>query len=233
MSAVSHVAVGVNFYAATSGGNPSPIPDDLVSWLEKWCDVAELSAVAEAHRGPDGVFAAQARQLDGRLPLTAHGPLDPNRISHVDELDLSVPVVVHADVIAAWPDWDWARLGSRLLVENLDAPRDPDDRVFCEVMGSLPEARVCLDVSHIANWSSDDEARSHIAVMMSRFDVAEVHVGCTRGMEDSYGPVAAPPRFQLKTAAQVGAALGVPVIYEGNFTIDTAEEVLSQLRSLA
>ena len=87
----------------------------------------------------------------------------------------STPVVVHPDVIFT-PSL-WRRLGSRLLVENMDK-RKPVGRTVPELrtlFELLPDARFCFDIGHVRQV---DPSMTEAALLLQTFSerLAEIHI---------------------------------------------------------
>jgi hypothetical protein len=114
----------------------------------------ELSALRESEL-PPLMRALRCARLDQFKHVAVHAP---SSLSAYDELsliealkpalDLGYPVIVHADVIRAWPQWK--RLGSFLYIENMDK-RKSGGRTTAELrplFAALPKARFCLDLAH-------------------------------------------------------------------------------------
>lgn len=134
----------------------------------------------------------------------------------VDRLfELSLPVVVHPNIIQ---NFDlWAKLGSQLLIENLDYRKDQFWTVnaLTTVFEKLPEAKMCLDVSHA--MSSGGDALIEEMLLMFADRVGQIHVGCTGGPR-------ATPALDLADRSGIRTVkncIRVPIIIErANLTAD-------------
>lgn len=135
----------------------------------------ELPAVLELVDGLAGtaglehvVVHAPAKRLSGD---------EAARVQLLHAADL--PVVLHPDVVGDFALW--APLGSRLLVENMDFRKGSARTVseLSEVFSALPEAGLCLDVSHALSVGGPDLVFDLHSAFSDR--LAQVHVGCASG----------------------------------------------------
>ncbi|HQR42019.1 MAG TPA: TIM barrel protein [Gemmatales bacterium] len=120
----------------------------------------ELSALRMSEL-PELLAGVEAATLDGMKYISFHSPSRWQPLSDRDMLiqlqpmiERGWPIIVHPDVIT---DWEvWARLGSQLVVENMDG-RKPMGRTVQEleaVFRKLPQARFCFDVGHAYQMDS-------------------------------------------------------------------------------
>lgn len=88
-------------------------------------------------------------------------------------------VVMHPDVIESLAAW--RPLGASLLVENNDGRKSMGATVsdLEAVFAELPDARMCLDVSHALHAGGLDRAVELATLFATR--IAELHVGCACG----------------------------------------------------
>lgn len=195
-------------------------------------DGFELSAL-----GGDEVDGALERLPDIGQVHHLHAPA--HRLRHTDEevvarLDgTGLPVVVHPDTIV--DIGPWRRMGRRTVVENLDG-RATTSYVLTAQLGRLfdvlPDARLCLDVSHAVRAGSLRLVRNLARTFSDR--VAVLHVGCRSGRSyrDRLDPV---------DLHAVGCALDfagpVPVVLERSIPADVdagraLSRMAAQLRGL-
>jgi hypothetical protein len=141
----------------------------------------ELSALRIAELEPL-LAALPSLDLSGFAFVSIHAPSKfasgeetgvVDRLAHPSLQDY--PVVVHPDTIRN--PVLWSRLGSRLLIENMDK-RKPIGRTVSELheyFSQLPLARFCFDVGHARQVDpSLTEARLLLRAFGSR--LAEIHI---------------------------------------------------------
>lgn len=141
----------------------------------------EVSALREAEL-PEVVAMWPTLDLGKYEVVSLHAP---SRLEEMAEGTLvqdlawfaaqGIPVVVHPDIISDFSLWQ--RLGSSLLVENMDR-RKPIGRTADElsrIFEQLPDARLCLDLGHAKQIDhSMHETRMILKRHGSR--LAEVHL---------------------------------------------------------
>lgn len=143
-------------------------------------EVVELSALRSGELQP--LLAALPNlDLSDFKSVSIHAP---SRFERVEEQAVvrnlieqaqDLPVVVHPDMI--FNNSIWSRLGSRLLIENMDK-RKPVGRTVLELrqlFSELPHARFCFDIGHARQV---DPSMTEAVLMLREFGdrLAEVHV---------------------------------------------------------
>lgn len=195
-------------------------------------DLIELSALAGDEL--DAVLAAlpTVRQRFARVHV--HAPAK-RRISPDHEVvaqlaAADVDVVVHPDVIDDVTVW--RRLGRRLLVENNDSRKrtGQDSATLAALLSQLPDARVCLDISHALDAGGPDL----VVELASSFrrHVALFHIGCSCGHATS-GPLGEVVVASFQAARAIVG--DVPVVVERDVSSQAdpagaAAELLAELR---
>ncbi|WP_216826041.1 sugar phosphate isomerase/epimerase family protein [Euzebya pacifica] len=196
-------ADGVQLVAYTA----EELDDDVDGWVRR-CREADLSIVA-VHAPPHDIGRPSAAVVD-RLVRVADGHR----------------VVAHPDAMGDLAPW--TRLGGQLLVETLD-PGKSTGRTVPEVeaiLGHLPDAGVCLDVSHSLTAGGPD-----LPVEMARRwgdRIGLLHVGCQRGRGAGRGDEV--PAVDLDVLAAVRGLLpDTPVAVEGHWSVAAHMRVLEHL----
>lgn len=229
--------VGVST-GATHPGRPA----HGVAWAAQvGADVLEISALGAGELEAALVAADQACQhwpAGVVLHAPAKGPVD--LVGAAARLAASDPrvvlgVVVHADVVAASPrGWaPWRALGTRLWVENGDGRKawgSRTDELVAVLEDEVPQAQLCLDVSH----ALDAGGRGLLEQLVGRLGgrVAHLHVGCgcgrptTAALEDELIDAV---RCTVAALDQAGGATGV--VLERSGAPDRVVAQLAQLRT--
>jgi hypothetical protein len=143
----------------------------------------------------------------------ALGPLSEKELSG-RLASLGVPVVVHPEMIVT--PATWLPLGKLLLIENNDGRKANGSSLaeLAALLAALPEARLCLDVSHAIHVGGPALASRFAAAFPDR--LAEVHVGCGcgAGLGESLGVEA----LRALTGVVAIAGRPLPVIIERRAT---------------
>jgi hypothetical protein len=185
--------------------------------------IIELSALDEAEL--DSVeLAARAQRLTGTWSrISVHGPAK-NRALPEDVLvtrmaGLRLDVVMHPDVLE--DVCAWQPLGSRLLIENNDERKSFGGSVadLDALFLAVPDARLCLDVSHALSVGG----LAHVRTLASRYAsrLAQMHVGCGGGR--AVGAVLEPDLLEAVSLVSSWSQVPVPVIVERSACSDTPD----------
>lgn len=149
-------------------------------------------------------------------------------VARLGQLPASWPIIIHPDAIhdaAAWRD-----LGSRLVIENMDARKKTGRRVeelepFFE---DLPDAGFCLDVAHALHVDSAmGELRNLIRAFGHR--LIQLHLSSVDRSGEHRGLDAGTERYR---ALLESTPEGVAVILESVVPRDELQAELSRARQL-
>lgn len=202
------------------------------------------AAVPLAQRaGADGIeiSALHERELEAALDLATQLPghlHGPTKGRALDERDLVArlaasrrDVVMHPDVFDQARHWQ--RLDRRLLVENTDQRKTTgqDPATLDVTFTALPDARMCLDLSHALACGGPRLVTTLARRYTAR--IALLHVGCPAGHHD---PPATLRTDELSALHAVLAILGpTPVVLERPITqqpaVETAATLVAQVRA--
>ena len=205
------------------------------------CDTIELSALRQGELAEIARTYIMLRDAPAsRFPhITLHGPAKDQTwgtqelVSALGTLD--APVVMHPDSLTSGRHGAieqlefreislWSQLGSNLRIENNDSRKTfgqtPEDlRLFFAL---LPEARMCLDISHAWNAGGPNLVDAFAREFSDR--IAQIHVGCASGE-----PVLPEISRNLSSKARlIASSLNVPVIIERTTPLDDHDLLVRQ-----
>ncbi len=177
---------------------------------------AELAALSEDEL--PGLIADLGSRVE--LPfrfLSVHGPVKQRRMSEADMVATLAALPGFVDVVVVHPDQIqdaslYARLGSRLAIENMDARkrtgRSADE--LAPLFDALPDAGLCFDVAHA--WSIDPTMEEGER-LLDRFAgrLRHVHVS-SLDEAGRHAPLTAEHEELIEHT--LGRCLGVPWILE-------------------
>lgn len=143
-------------FMADARGNWSALVEEA-SRLSSFA--VELMALAEDELPPLLAFLTDSPPLPFRY-LSVHGPSKARRMAEADLVDRLVSLPAFVDAVVLHPDQivdpsAYARLGSRLVIENMDSrkSRGTNRDELAGLFELLPEAGFCFDVAHA--WTVD------------------------------------------------------------------------------
>ncbi|MGH9035946.1 MAG: hypothetical protein ACRD0O_09285 [Acidimicrobiia bacterium] len=181
--------------------------------------IVELSAFDEA--GLDAATDVLGRARRDFRRVSVHAPVANVRGSEAELVarlgSLGLPVVVHPEKIAT-PEC-WRPLGDRLLVENNDGRKASGSTAaeLALLFAALPEARLCLDVSHALDVGGPALVEAFATTFRGR--LAQLHAGCGCGARP--GEHLEPEVLRAVSVAVAAAGRPLPVIIERSATTST------------
>ncbi|MBO0767936.1 MAG: TIM barrel protein [Solirubrobacterales bacterium] len=181
---------------------------DWPELVRRAADVSPYAVELSALSGTELPGLTEYLRSSPRLPFRYVSVHAPSKDPSGDEAELlgRLPlwvrsIVVHPDVLPS-DLTPYRRLGSRLLIENMDARKTEGQSVaeLAEIFTELPDAGFCLDVAH--SWSLDHSAEQHLShdlldafrrrlrhVHLSSLDEDGQHVELSLEHEELFAPV--------------------------------------------
>jgi hypothetical protein len=178
------------------------------SLVEEACQVSsfavELAALSEPELRPLVDYLDRISSLPFRY-LSVHAPTKHRSLVEEEFVEVLADLPAFVDAIVVHPDQiedpaPYRRLGSRLVVENMDARKASGLYAgeLADVFAALPEAGFCFDVAHA--WSVDpsmevgEELLDRFAprlrqVHLSSVDALQGHVPLTADHEALFEPL--------------------------------------------
>lgn len=149
--------------------------------------------------------------------VSVHAPTKSLPVSDTEicELLIRLPryvtrIIAHPDVVRDWAPW--RSLGSRLVIENMDARKNMGKSVedLEKVFSKLPDARFCLDLAHV---TTIDPSMKLADQLLNAFSdrLAEVHVS---SVDASAHHVALRTADEIRFEPFSSRCASVPWIYE-------------------
>lgn len=171
-------------YGFTTGAFSFLGPDEGLAISHKWgLPIVEVSSLSEGELPL--VIESVRKKAHSPMKVSVHGPALKRQMPEEDLVQqlagLDVPVVMHPYIFEDVSRW--RALGFNLLVENSDGrkPLGQTSQDLDALFQELPQASMCLDISHALHAGGLPLALDLAARYRQR--ITQVHIGCASGQD--------------------------------------------------